>query len=251
MLPAHGRQARPEQPEAPDLNRNVGYFVLLSAIGGVCVVIIGLLGSSHVEADAWGKLLVGTPFILSCLVGISLAFRPSWIGGRIKGRESSPVEKRNASRRILGHHPDCDRFKGHVVEMGGRTVCTGCLGLAIGAMISIFLMLAYMIIPLEFSSSSPYLLFTAGLAMVALCLSEATFTKNRFIHVLLNILLILGFFLIVMSVFQLSGKPIYSWVVIIISFLWLETRIQIANWRHDRICSSCSEDCKIFDSTNA
>lgn len=230
----------------------MGYFVLLSLIGGTCVVIIGILGSFQAEAvDSWGKLLVGAPFIMSCLVGISLAFRPSWIGRRLKGRESSPVEGTETSRRIRGHHPDCDRFEGHVVTIDEKTVCTGCLGLAVGAIISIFLMLAYMIAPWEFSSFSLYLLLITGLTIVALSLFEAAFTKTRFIHVLMNVILILGFFLTAMSVFQLSGKPIYGWVVIIISFLWLETRIQIANWRHDRICSSCSEECKIFEMTSA
>ncbi|NYT12735.1 MAG: hypothetical protein GKC03_09370 [Methanomassiliicoccales archaeon] len=234
------------------MNRNVGYFVLLSFIGGICVVIIGWMGSFQAEAvDSWGKLLVGAPFILSCIIGISLAFRPSWIGRMFKSNKNLKGEERKVLRRVRGHHPDCDRFEGHVVRIDDKTVCTGCLGLAVGAVISIILMIAYMIIPLEFFSPSLYLLLTVGLAMVALSLFEAAFTRNRFIHILLNILLILGFFLTVMSVFQLSGKPIYSWVVIIISFLWLETRIQIANWRHDRICSSCSEDCKIFDSTNA
>jgi len=234
------------------LNRNVGYFALLSLIGGTCVIITGILGSFQAEAvDSWGKLLVGAPFILSCLVGISLAFRPSWISRRLKGREKSPVEGEKASRSIRGHHPDCDMFEGHVVTIDEKTVCTGCLGLAVGATISIFLMLSYMIFPSDFSSFSLYLLLITGLALVAFSLIEAAYARSRFIHVLMNVILVLGFFLTVMSVFQLSGKPIYGWVVIIISFLWLETRIQIANWRHDRICSSCSEECKIFEMTSA
>jgi uncharacterized membrane protein len=234
------------------LNRNVGYFVILSLVGGACVVIMGWLGSAQAEAvDAWGKILVGTPFILSCLVGISLAFRPSWIGRMLKGEERSPLEDRKVSREIRGHHPDCDRFEGHVVRIDEKTVCTGCLGLAVGAMISIFLMLAYMTSPLDLSSFSLHLLLTAGLAMIALGLMGAASTRNRLIHVLLNILLIMGFFLTVMSVFQLSGKPSYGWVVIVISFLWLETRIQIANWRHHSICSSCPEECRVFDKINA
>lgn len=224
------------------------YFTLLSIVGGVFVVIMGGVGGLNAEpVDGWGKLLVGVPFILSCLLGIVLALRPGLLKG-FGGRKRSHrgIGEQWSEVAVRGHHPDCGSFERHVMLIGERAVCTGCLGLVLGSISATVLMLIYLLSSWE----APYLVLVVimitGLSLVALSLLETTFTSRRKVHMLMNSLLVIGFFLVVVSVYQSTGSPLYGLVAIVISFLWLETKVQISNWQHVEICDECPESCKVF-----
>lgn len=227
---------------------SVRYFTLLSVMGGVFVIIMGGVGGLNPEpVEGWWKLVVGVSFILSCLMGIALAFRPGMLRelGMRRGSVRGGGERRGVVA-VKGHHPDCGSFDRHVTLIGERAVCTGCLGLALGSISALVLMLIYILGPWEASYSALMAIMMAGLSLVALSLVETAFTRRGTVHILMNSLLVIGFFMVVVSVYQLTGSPLYGLVAIVISFLWLETRIQISNWRHVEICGECSERCKIF-----
>jgi hypothetical protein len=228
------------------MGTSVRYFILLSFIGGLFVVIMGGVGGLNPEpVDGWGKLLVGVPFILSCLLGIVLSFRPGLLRG-FGGRKGSGVDEQRGEVTVRGHHPDCGKFERHAMLIGERAVCTGCLGLALGSIAAMVMMLIYLVGSWEASYPALVIIMITGLSLVVLGLLETAFTAGQTVHMLMNSLLVIGFFLVVVSVYQSTGSPLYGMVAIVISFLWLETRIQISNWRHVEICDECPERCKAF-----
>lgn len=249
MLQVHGRKEGSGKPEAADLmGTSVRYFALLSIIGGVFVVVMGGVGGLTPEpVEGWEKLMVGVPFILSCLMGVALAFRPGMLRGfgakKVEGRAN---DKGPSGVTVRGHHPDCGRFDRHVALIGERAVCTGCLGLALGSILAMILMLIYIPGSWEASYSALMVIMIAGLSLVGLSILETAFYAGRTAHMVMNSLLVIGFFLVVVGVYQLTGSPLYGLLAIVISFLWLETRVQISNWKHAEICGECSESCKAF-----
>lgn len=227
---------------------SVRYFTLLSVMGGVFVIIMGGVGGLNPEpVEGWWKLVVGVSFILSCLMGIALAFRPGMLRelGMRRGGVRGGGERRGVVA-VKGHHPDCGSFDRHVTLIGERAVCTGCLGLALGSISALVLMLIYILGSWEASYSALMAIMIAGLSLVGLSILETAFYAGRTAHMVMNSLLVIGFFLVVVSVYQLTGSPLYGLLAIVISFLWLETRVQISNWKHAEICGECSESCKSF-----
>ena len=65
-------------------------------------------------------------------------------------------------------------------------------------------------------------------------------------HVTGNVLLVIGFFLVVAGVFGTTKSPLIGAFAVLISFLWLDTRVQLSNWHHAMICRDCKNTCKAY-----
>ena len=228
------------------------YFLTLSTIGATLIVIVNWLSPLNVYTiHIFDKIVVALAFILSCLFGITLAFWPKWIKRLINKEGHDILEKdpETKKRKHQGHHPDCEPFKNHTIKIKNKILCTGCTGLAIGSIVSILLMGAYISLPLPngLPLTGLNILIMLGLALVFQNYIETvSTTRNVLLHLISNIFLIIGFFFVVIGIFQLTGRITYGIFGVIISFLFLDTRIQLSLWRHAKICKDCSENCKVY-----
>lgn len=213
------------------------------------MLMMSLLTSTPESVQSSSRLFVGISLTFSFLLGISLALRPRWLLRIVRGREEKGLSASspNGGRRFRGHHPDCNSFNDHVIEIDGRKVCAGCLGLALGASVSILLTIAYAGYQWTLIPDWPGVLVIIGLILVTINLIE-TYVPNRStgLHISSNTLLVIGSCFVTIGVLEESGSAINGVLAIIISFLWLDTRIRISNWRHVETCSRCSEKCKVF-----
>lgn len=230
--------------------RNVVYYLILSIAGAALLISLAWLSTPLTgDVQFLDKLLVGVVFISSCLFGISLAVRPNWTRRLIQRRSRGLVTEgiHTSTRKNKGHHPDCKGFRGHVIEKRDRTLCAGCSGLASGSVISILLMVMFIILPYRLSPTAGFVLVTIGLVLVAANYVEtAILTRQPRVHQASNVILVIGFFLVVIGMFHLTGNAVYGIFGVVMSFLWLDTRIQISSWRNAEICRSCSEICKAY-----
>lgn len=233
-----------------NLKRNVAIYVILSAIGGVLLTVVALFSETG-DITTNDKIVVGGAFIASCVFGISLAWRPGWT--RCSWRNVSHADPRNqeATKGInwVGHHPDCENFRGHVIRLGNRNLCAGCTGLALGAILGIILTIPYILLPVNAQVPEEILrdLFFVGLVLVAIGFADIAFSLGGAgLHGDLSSFLVLGFFFVVVGIHQLSGSVAFGLMSILIAFLWLDTRIQLSRWRHVRTCEDCGEPCKAY-----
>jgi len=192
------------------------------------------------------KLMVSALFIASCCVGISLALYPGCLRRRSYPKQTT-VAQEPPIRSFSGHHPDCEKFQAHRLTIGKKTWCSGCLGLLVGSVISIFFMILYAISSPGFSRLLYEAFLLIGLVLIVVIFFE-TIVKNRnsTVHVLFNILLILGFFFITMGVSELTGKGLYGVFTVLLCTVWLNTRVTLSTWRHRSTCSCCNESCKMY-----
>ena len=131
--------------------------------------------------------------------------------------------------------------------MKNKYYCAGCLGLAVGAVMGILFMCLYVVIPLEPPDHLLIGLFCLGLLLVIVnFIDTGRPSRNGWVHLFSNVLLIIGFFLVVMSVFQATSDVGFGLTGIIVSFLWLDTRIQLSRWIHLRTCKKCAKTCKSY-----
>lgn len=229
---------------------NVIYYLILSITAAVLLLTLAFFNSSNTASvDIYDKLFVGGVFIAICLFGISLAIYPGWFKRFTKQEKHSSNEKQTqkTARKRKGHHPDCDQFQNHTIRTNNKMFCAGCLGLSIGAILSIFLMILYIVIGGELSFTTFYFFMFLGLIIIGLVYIEIMLPiRHAIIHVLSNVFLVVSFLLIVVCIFEITGNKIYGAVSILLSFLWLDTRIKLSNLRHTLICKNCDENCKMY-----
>lgn len=230
-----------------NMERTVTCYLLLSSVAAGVLLATSVLGSSNDKVLASSdRVIVGLVFIASCVFGIissTKIFRPRKGAVHERKKENAGA---SPQRRRIGHHPDCDRFKGHVISVHGRTVCGGCLGLGIGSFVALLGMIAYLLGP-ALPPAYGLLLVTCGLALVAIDLIE-TVTRSRSgaIHVLANVLLVVGFLLIVIGVPAATGDGATGLMAVVAAFLFMDTRVQLSDWKHAKICNTCAQGCRSF-----
>jgi hypothetical protein len=248
MLPAPGGQANPWHAEATDLRRTrsvVGY-ILLSSLTAAMLLIgswIGLWNGSSLTYD--DRLIVGLAFMGSCVLGILLSLGPRKLHSlRKNARMSDP--RGSADRAWVGHHPDCGKFGDHVIAINRHKYCAGCLGLALGSLISLAITVFCLLVP-PVDVLLGRLLVILGMFLVASCMAEVAWHPPApSLHVLSNLALTIGFLLVVVGVMSSSADVMLSLIAILICFLWLDTRIQISDWKHAKACGTCDKSCRAY-----
>jgi len=225
-------------------------YIIFSFIAVLLLLILTLfVNPNNTNLSIFDKSIIGILFIISCLIGISLTNNPGWIKRLLKNqfqKTSNNKTKKNVRKRE-GHHPDCDKFNMHTIEIKNKKYCTGCLGISIGCIISIILMIFYILNNVKISSDILSYLVTLGFIILGLVFIEIMINRRKiFAHIFLNSLLVISFFLIVVGIFEITGSIIYGIICIILSFLWLDTRIQLSNYHHKKICINCNKSCKMY-----
>jgi MFS family permease len=176
--------------------------------------------------------------------------KPNWIKGSSHSNDSvsnSRPLKNIVNKRRRGHHPVCPRFQSHTITYNGKVLCAGCIGLATGCVIAIFLMVLYIIMFPYLSLTLFVLFFSIGLIIITFSYTETVLPhRTSSGHVAGNVLLVIGLFFIVAGVFGTTKNPLLGGFAVILSFLWLDTRIQLSQWNHEKICRDCINKCKAY-----
>jgi hypothetical protein len=58
--------------------------------------------------------------------------------------------------------------------------------------------------------------------------------------------LVIGFLLVTLGTASATSTILLGLVAILICYLWLDTRIQISDWRNALVCHSCGQTCKYY-----
>jgi hypothetical protein len=141
----------------------------------------------------------------------------------------------------------CGRFDDHIVEWGGRARCAGCTGLLAGAGIGSALTVVYVLYPSVLSGAGGPTLVLTGMALVALDLAVAgTGGAGAWAGLALNALMAVGFALVAIGLLELTGRPDWGLIGVILSALWMDTRIQVSRWNHAAVCSACPRECVAY-----
>lgn len=225
------------------LRRVVNLYVVLSAVATLLLLLVFTLKDAT-DVETRSRQIITGLFMASCLFGISLAFKPNWRwlfmkkATARKGRPGIDLPPKK------GHHPACGRFRRHVISTVSKVHCAGCLGLAVGAVIAIFLAVTYYIQPgfIPWNRMVPLM----GLLLIAMTMAGTLSRIGTHGRLILNVIFVPGFFFIVVGVLELTGSLIFAFLTLVFCFLWLDTRIQLSRWAHHGICRRCSRTCKTY-----
>ena len=220
------------------------YTSLSVAAAALVVIIIIFFGHDGEKLSFAERLAFGAVFTSSCVLGASLTARPGWL--RRLGHGGAPAKSDRAApgRKIAGHHPACGQFLSHTVKIAGKTYCSGCVGLAIGSAGTAVAAVVTVIMSDVVQVYAYFIFAGIGLSLVALALAEVKMDgRNKAMHMTLSALLPAGFFLVSYAMLVLTGNIFIGFAGIILSALWMDTRVQLSIYRHDGICGKCENKC--------
>ena len=232
-------------------------FLAISFLG---LIVIAVLANSPtaIQGDvSWRKTFVGTVFSIVCILGILAGIFPSKCSKMFHFKKPqqttpSPISKEKLPKEKLtlrGHHPDCGHFAAHVVRVEEKLLCAGCVGLILGAILSLFG------VGLVFFANLPALedytfILWAGFAGVSCGLLQYhLFNWGRSsVHLAVNAFFVFGVFLLLVGVDGVAKNIIADFYLISLSVFWIYTRILLSQMDHHRICTTCPSKCE-FHST--
>jgi protein-S-isoprenylcysteine O-methyltransferase Ste14 len=210
--------------------------ILYVGLGLLLLVLLGLLAFSPsipVITFADQNLVTGGLFILICTAGLVAAAAP-W---RLKGLGHADLNPR-----LVGHHPDCPEFRGHVLRVNGRALCAGCTGLALGAASAIIG--GFLCFFGGFSVGDPVTVFYTGALLVALGLVQHFIDMGSpLFHLALNIALVFGSFMLAASLIEMDVSFFVEAYLLASILFWVAVRVRVSQEEHVRVCSRCTEPC--------
>ncbi|MFX1535867.1 MAG: hypothetical protein ACFFDI_16755 [Promethearchaeota archaeon] len=230
-------------------------FLGLSLLGLGLVPLLVLKSTASLTWFPWRLQIVGGIFISICLLGIVAALSP--VSCQTKKISHSTLDKIVNNRKISnnqpsisirGHHPTCGHYSAHVFHIRGKIYCTGCTGLATGALVAITGSFLYFF--LEFPLFNPTLIFWGGFLGVTVGLLQHPLydflkIKKSIVRVFVNILFVIGAFLLLVGVDYFVREIIIDLYILAMIVFWILSRIFLSKLSHRKICLACGlESCQ-------
>ena len=192
------------------------------------------------------KQLTGSIFGAICIMGIIVGISPSSCSRIIHFRKrntSSYKTKPTITETTItfeGHHPTCGNFSVHVIRFGNKRYCAGCAGLVTGATMSLIGSLLYFA-GLHVGEAG-MLIFWLGFIGVACGLLQYNLSNvNRGpVHFFLNVIFVLGAFLLLVGVNEISGSSFLGVYLLTLIVYWIMARITLSQLEHRKICATCN-----------
>ena len=195
------------------------------------------------ETFTYRNLTIGTIFGLVCTLGILAALFPSscllipqfWKNNR-NHRYQSNMHKEN----WRAHHPSCENYITHVLSIGNSKFCATCYGLMVGAIIALISTSLYFFGGL--SMENPVIIVLIGTIGVTLGLLQSALPKfsNSIIRFFASISFVMGTSLMLISIDSATNSLSIDLFLIILSILWILTKIKLSQRDHRSTCSKCS-----------
>lgn len=196
--------------------------------------------------------MVATTFGIVCILGTVAGIFPSKCSSLFHFRKaeqrqftSKAVDQPRKVLVLRGHHPDCGSFTAHVFRLGHRVFCAGCIGLIVGAVLSLFALAGYLFLDTTLGTSQVVLwVGILGVSFGLLQYHLFNWGKSS-VHLSVNSVFVFSVFLLLATVDSMTQNVVIDFYLIALSVFWLYTRILLSRLDHKRICNTCQvEGCE-------
>jgi len=220
------------------------FVVGVSAFGLLMVLALSLNPVAVVHENfPERKPLIGSIFSAICIFGMFASLFPKQCSGSShfrKRKNDSAATKTHAT--LKGHHPECEEFSAHIIEISNYTLCAACTGLLLGALMALTGTVFYFFNGWSIETLS-FQLVLFGITGITLGFFQLKF--KGFIRLGLNMLFVLGAFFVLIGIDALVQSVLADFFLIVLIVFWLLTRIQLSHWDHFKICLNCKSPCQI------
>lgn len=209
-------------------------FLVAAAVVGLAVVPVLAFSANFVHFEvSFGQPLIGGLFCALCVIGILASLYPVKCKGMF-GKSQNPTVARDV--KIVGHHPECEKYNPNRIQFAGRSVCAACSGLLVGAVVALGAAGNYFFIGIPSGVGSVMLLLLCESFMLV---GVAQIFFKSYIKVIMNLLFVIGSAIALIEVDLLAHSLLLDLYMLgLIAFmLWL--RIALSEGHNRRTCQNC------------
>ena len=226
------------------------FLIVVSFFALFLVVMLAFNPPMTQENLPWRKPIIGSIFGSICVLGIIAVFFPKQCsamfhlakGERNTSSSAYDLASHGSSPTLRGHHPDCGNFSAHVVRIDDNTFCAACTGLLLGALMALAGTALYFFGNWHIGQNNFLAVFVGALG-VGFGLLQLKL--RSFVRLLLNVFFVLGAFLVLVGIDELTQSVLVDLFLVVLTVFWLFTRILLSQWDHWRICHTCESPCEI------
>lgn len=226
-------------------------FLMAVSIFGLVLSILVVVNPSSVEDDfSFRNLTVGSAFCALCILGIFAGVFPSLSSGnRTFEKRNGYYQNANAIHEttLRAHHPSCENFSTHILNVGNMKFCATCSGLIVGATIVLFGTGLYFFGNLHIGE--PFTLVSVGAAGVISSLLQSALPKfsGGFTRFFASTIFVIGCFLMLVSINERTKNTSVELFFVSLCVLWIFTKIALSQRDHQQTCLHCStESCRHY-----
>ncbi|UCB61391.1 MAG: hypothetical protein JSW72_04910 [Candidatus Bathyarchaeota archaeon] len=222
-------------------------YLMISLFALILVAALVNFAPPRPDAIPWRRSAVGLAFGLVCVLGVLAGVFPSKCAGLLHFQRKKSGESHHESQILSqanvafrGHHPDCGSFNGHVVSVRQQHLCAGCAGLILGALLSLVGVALHFLINVVLWSNNVLIFWIGFVGVFCGLLQYSLFNwAKSSVHLAVNTYFVVGVFLILVGADGITKSTMVDSYVIILSLLWLYTRILLSQQEHKEICAAC------------
>jgi len=130
-----------------------------------------------------------------------------------------------------------------VIKIKGHRLCAACTGLLLGALTALIGTAFYFFGGRRIEEAGLWAVLI-GVAGMVLGFFQLKF--RSFARLTLNVFFVLGAFLILVGIDEITESLFVDLFLVALIVFWILTRIQLSQWDHQRICSSCESPCEAW-----
>lgn len=222
----------------------VATLFLILSMSGVSLIVIMTVSTTSMQDVFWRKPFFGSLFCIECTLGIFAGIFPSRCSGFLHFNITQSINPiTDGKKMLLGHHPSCGRFSTHIINLRGKVLCAGCTGLIFGAILSLLGAVLYFF--LDFSIAlDPF--FPLWLGVTGVCSGLLQYHLfnwgGNIVHLLINVYFVFGAILFLIAIDSITKNWITELYFVVLTILWIITRIKLSQADHKRICTVCPMD---------
>ncbi|MBS7657229.1 hypothetical protein KEJ33_04820 [Candidatus Bathyarchaeota archaeon] len=228
-------------------------FFLLISVFGLGLLAVMFAGRTVARTDfVWQKQLVGLIFSLICFLGIIAGLSPSMCSRRTHykrvgegGFAGDAHGSEDEGFVFVGHHPNCGSFSSHVLSFNGRVFCAGCMGLVVGAVMSLVGCFLYFFVGLCVNGFSMVFFWLGFFGVSVGLLQYRISSHSSLVHFVLNVVFVFGSFLLLVAVDSLLVSLLLDLYLVALSVYWVLTRIELSRVEHRKKCLRCGKPCDL------
>jgi len=234
------------------VHRNLTVLSLVSiSLIGLILASILLFYTPASQDFPWRRPIISSTYALICILGAIAVFFPRRCSRVVflKKWEKTPQLDETRMTTFLGfklthgHHPKCESFSDHELQIGNKTFCAGCTGLLIGALISLVTVSAYFLSRVQIDKAAVPLVGFGFITVLVGLLTPVFIAGRGVTRLATNAFLILGMSSILIGADTLLHNVQIDLYLMALDVLWLMTRVSLSQLNHERMCANCIRKC--------
>jgi hypothetical protein len=221
------------------------FLISISMFGLLLSIVFVVNPPKLVDDFALRKSVAGSAFGAVCILGIIGGLYPQSCSGILdfeKRYRNKPGSSQSHGKAFQGHHPACEHFSSHVLQIGGRRFCATCSGLVLGAFTALLGTGAFFLGNVGMTGELPLLVSVGAVGVTLGLLHPTVFRLKSFARFFAGTLFVVGSFLLLISVEDSARNTSIDLFFVALSVLWILTKVSLSRWEHQQVCSKCSSE---------